>query len=188
MINKILITDYLEARTVFFLRENGITDILSLLNEPLKEKTERYHERFKADFDINSYRFYFDDTESINMSDAPNEFQISQIINILKTWINDDKSHSVVIHCVAGVGRSTSVAFVARRLMGESNEVALDWLLNHRPHAFPNLLILEFADAILRKLNGECFMADFVGEWKKGTRSGKLVYIEAGKLKEYKSK
>jgi predicted protein tyrosine phosphatase len=185
MINKIFITDYLEAREVFFVRENGVTRIMSLLNESLKEKTEKYHQRFRTDFNIESYRFYFDDTEAINQPDAPNEFHVRHIINVLKTWIGDNENHTVLIHCVAGVSRSTACAFIARRLMGETNEAALDWLLNHRPQAFPNLLILEFADATLGKFDNQEYMATFIGEWKKGTKYGKLVYIEDGKLKEY---
>ncbi|WP_096702160.1 dual specificity protein phosphatase family protein [Magnetospirillum sp. 15-1] len=55
----------------------------------------------------------------------------------------------VLIHCWAGISRSTAAAFVLASLHVPPNE-AMKLVMSLRPGAMPNRLIVKFADRILR--------------------------------------
>ncbi len=75
----------------------------------------------------------------------PNASHIAGLLEFLQTW---DGNSPLLIHCWAGVSRSTAVAYVAATLRdGPGSEVALAARLRERaPFATPNSLIVALAD------------------------------------------
>ncbi|WP_068434076.1 tyrosine phosphatase family protein [Magnetospirillum sp. XM-1] len=67
---------------------------------------------------------------------------------ILEFGRNIPSGSKVLIHCWAGVSRSTAAAFVLACLH-LSPDQAMDLILGLRPGAMPNRLIVRFADKIL---------------------------------------
>lgn len=63
----------------------------------------------------------------------------------------DHRSGTLLVHCKAGVARSTALALaiIADRMGPGMEREAVAALLSGRPQAIPNLLVLEFADAAL---------------------------------------
>ena len=75
---------------------------------------------------------------------------------------------SLLVHCYHGVGRSAGIglAILASRLGSGNEERALAELLEIRPEATPNLVVVKLADAILGR-NGALVSA--VAEWQERT-------------------
>ncbi len=81
---------------------------------------------------------------------APVEDDLRQILN----FVADLKPEaSVLIHCWAGISRSTAVAFaILCQSSGPGRETdCIESILAIRPQAFPNALIVELADRILQR-------------------------------------
>lgn len=78
----------------------------------------------------------------------PEQNHVGQLIEFLRGW---DESASLLIHCWAGISRSTATAFTALCMLNEDAcEFALARHLRERgAHAHPNRLIVRHADAIL---------------------------------------
>jgi predicted protein tyrosine phosphatase len=70
--------------------------------------------------------------------------------------VSETPGAHLLVHCRAGVSRSTAAAaLILMQAHPEmSASVALDAVAAIRPRAWPNLLILEFGDALLGR-NGE---------------------------------
>ena len=71
-----------------------------------------------------------------------------KLVNFLKEW---DRSTPMLIHCWAGISRSTAAAYTAMCLFNpEADEEDLAWRLRKAsPSASPNRLIVSFTDAVL---------------------------------------
>lgn len=82
---------------------------------------------------------------------SPQAKHIEALIKFLDTW---DSEVPLLVHCLAGVSRSTAVALIAHTLKtGEPRKSAMA-LRKASPYAWPNRRILALADSILG-LDGE---------------------------------
>jgi predicted protein tyrosine phosphatase len=74
--------------------------------------------------------------------------------------LNDRAGNHLLVHCHAGVSRSTAAAALIMVQMHPHRpaRVALDTVARMRPRAWPNLRMLEFGDALLGR-NGEIVAA-----------------------------
>jgi predicted protein tyrosine phosphatase len=81
---------------------------------------------------------------------APVEDDLRRILNFAADL---QPEASVLIHCWAGISRSTAVAFaILCQSTGPGREIdCIECLLAIRPQAFPNALIVELADRILER-------------------------------------
>jgi predicted protein tyrosine phosphatase len=79
---------------------------------------------------------------------APNEDHVAQIIDFALTWGGDGP---MVVHCWAGISRSTAAAFTALCAInpGASEEAIAAAMREASPTAYPNRLIVRLADAAL---------------------------------------
>lgn len=79
---------------------------------------------------------------------APDAGHIARLLQFLQTW---DRRSPLLIHCWAGVSRSTAVGYIAAGLRdGPGSEIDLAQRLRERaPYATPNRLIVALADEAL---------------------------------------
>jgi len=97
-------------------------------------------------------RFYlarFDDIETESDTAVTKE----TVRAILEFGSGLSTSDKVLVHCLAGVSRSSSVAFaLACQFAGPGNEAAvLRTLIERAPWIKPNRRVVQFADALLRR-------------------------------------
>lgn len=99
-------------------------------------------------FELNNrIRLEFDDIDIAEDVFAPKEHDIQRLINFLQTIPEDA---NVLIHCFAGISRSTATALVLLMIKNNFNgAIAKQNLLAIRPQAIPNKLICSLADKIL---------------------------------------
>jgi predicted protein tyrosine phosphatase len=89
-----------------------------------------------------------DITEAADGFVAPTQAHIVQVLDFVRRWSRDAP---MVIHCYAGISRSTASAFAAACLLNpqrDETEIARQIRLAS-PSAFPNRLIVSLADAAL---------------------------------------
>jgi predicted protein tyrosine phosphatase len=88
---------------------------------------------------------------------APAREHVEQLLAFARNW---DRATPLVIHCYAGISRSTAAAYViVAALNPERNAAALAQELRRlSPSATPNLRIVALADGILGR-NGELTQA-----------------------------
>jgi predicted protein tyrosine phosphatase len=79
---------------------------------------------------------------------APSEAHVHEIIRWAREW---DRTHPMVVHCYAGISRSTAAAYIsALTLNPELDEYALANEVRVRaPTATPNIRLIGFADEIM---------------------------------------
>ena len=79
---------------------------------------------------------------------APQPEHAERIIGFVRGW---DKKMPMIIHCFAGISRSTAAAYTAMCLLNpKADEFELAWHLREAsPIATPNRLIVSHADALL---------------------------------------
>ena len=79
---------------------------------------------------------------------APRAADAERLIGFFETW---DREQPMLIHCWAGISRSTAAAFTALCLLrAESDEEEIAWELREAsPSATPNRLIVSLADNVL---------------------------------------
>ncbi len=78
----------------------------------------------------------------------PQATDAEKLVSFLKGW---DRSSPMLIHCWAGISRSTAAAYTAMCFFRpEADEEELAWQLREAsPSASPNRLIVSFTDAVL---------------------------------------
>ena len=99
--------------------------------------------------EINHLRVQVDDiTEHMDGFVAPCETHIEQILNFVRNW---DRGAPMVVHCFAGISRSTASAFAAACMLNpHRDEIAIARQIRAAsPIAQPNRLIVGLADKAL---------------------------------------
>lgn len=108
---------------------------------------------------------YFDDISIEGCDpedyDIPEQYHIDDILEFTRRFEEDDK---VLIHCSAGMSRSTAVAAVVLAQHGMTPVEAMAHVYEVREACWPNSKIIGFGDSAL-SLNGELIKA--VSDWKK---------------------
>ena len=99
--------------------------------------------------EANHLRVQVDDiTEPIDGFVAPSDCHIEQVLNFVRGW---DRSAPLVVHCYAGISRSTASAFIAVcALNPHRDEISIARQIRAAsPIASPNRLIVSLADKAL---------------------------------------
>ena len=88
--------------------------------------------------------------EEIDGQVAPSDLHIESLVTFLKGWRPDD---SLLIHCWAGISRSTATAYIAACLHNpEADEsVIAEEIGRASPTAYPNTRIVRLADDMLNR-------------------------------------
>jgi hypothetical protein len=81
---------------------------------------------------------------------GPSLEHISNIIELGKELVESEEEHNVLVHCHAGVSRSTATAIILRYMNGESEDESILNTLKDRYCSWPNQLMLRLADRILK--------------------------------------
>src|SRR5499426_3197017 len=89
-----------------------------------------------------------DITEAIEGYVAPSEHHIARVLSFVRGW---DRSAPLVVHCYAGISRSTASAFAAACLLNpHRDEIAIARQIRAASAiAQPNRLIVSLADKLL---------------------------------------
>ncbi|MGO8913735.1 MAG: tyrosine phosphatase family protein [Bradyrhizobium sp.] len=97
----------------------------------------------------NHLKVQMDDiTEQLEGFVAPSEQHIEQVLNFVRSW---DRNAPLVVHCYAGISRSTASAFAAVCALNPHRDEALiaRQIRAASPIASPNRLIVSLADKAL---------------------------------------
>lgn len=134
------------------IHRHGISHVLSLLRG-----RERNDLVLPPDFDRNNWLFLdMDDVINQDADFAPQREQVKQILDWGRSLPRDAR---VLVHCRAGVSRSTSaaLALMVQDIGVHRIDHAIEWLVDHRPIACPNPVISKYADQLLGA-GGELFI------------------------------
>jgi predicted protein tyrosine phosphatase len=99
----------------------------------------------------NHMRLHIDDiAQPMDGMVAPDAAHVSQLLEFAAAW---DRQGPMVIHCWAGISRSTAAAFITLcALNPEAPEALVARLLREAsPTAYPNRLMIRLGDAALRR-------------------------------------
>ncbi len=97
----------------------------------------------------NHLKISMDDiTEQMDGFVVPSDSHIEQVLNFVRGW---DRSAPLVVHCYAGISRSTASAFAAVCMLNpHRDEISIARQLRAAsPIASPNRLIVSLADRAL---------------------------------------
>jgi predicted protein tyrosine phosphatase len=91
-----------------------------------------------------------DISEPLDGHVAPDVEHVESLVGFVRNW---DRTAPLVVHCWAGISRSTAAAFVSVcALRPERDEHEIAWAIRRAsPTATPNIRIVRFADAMLRR-------------------------------------
>lgn len=148
----------------------GATHVVTMLRGQ-----ERNELKMPRAFNKENWLFLdMDDVINEDAAQAPQKEQVKQLLEWVKK-IPDD-AH-LVIHCYAGVSRSTAAALAVKvqELGVDRIKDAIDWLVENRPVACPNPVITKFADELLGA-NGELHSA------AEEVANAKLLRLYGGRL------
>lgn len=131
----------------------------------------------KRDFDESSNRlskvpnrtmFWFDDVHAEG-TNPPTEQHIQNIIDVIKEEGLDSIHKRVLVHCRAGISRSTATAIALLIMRGHTISHAIEAIHIQRPMMWPNDLMITHFDKLL-DLKGELIRHH--KEWKQITIFG----------------
>src|SRR5712692_5342421 len=106
-------------------------------------------QRPESVLEANHLKVQVDDiTEQMDGFVAPSDRHIEQVLNFVRGW---DRSAPLVVHCYAGISRSTASAFAAACLLNpHRDEISIARQIRAAsPIASPNRLIVSLADRAL---------------------------------------
>jgi len=125
--------------------EHKVSHVLSLLGP------DTPHQSFRGIEDANHLKLTFHDiVEPLEGFTAPTPQDVERMIGFFEAW---GRAEPMLIHCWAGISRSTAAAFTAMCLFHpRHDEEELAWQLRgHSRVATPNRRIVAFADDILNR-------------------------------------
>jgi predicted protein tyrosine phosphatase len=138
----------------------GLLDLESLKTTPftrvisiseLEVKATREHEKMvRALFPGASFHFaYFDDVEYVK-DGAPDRNHVYRILLFSQNFTTHDK---ILIHCRAGISRSTAIAIsiLCQHSPEGEERTVVEQVRTIRPIMLPNFLIIRLADDILQR-------------------------------------
>ena len=142
-------------------RDTGARTMVTLINEGTPVPRPR-------EIDEQSHLFVpiSDITSAADGHILPAAVHVEQVLAFVRSrW---DRQSPLVIHCYAGVSRSTAAAFISACALDETrseDEIAMQ-LRRRSPTATPNRLLIEVADTILGRKGR---MIDAVARIGRGT-------------------
>jgi predicted protein tyrosine phosphatase len=96
----------------------------------------------------NHLRLSFHDIEYEIPGTSPSLTDIEKIIEVALRW--NDSRGSILVHCVAGVSRSSAAGLIIASVRQPNKEDKLAWLLKQQaPYCHPNKLMIKLADKVL---------------------------------------
>lgn len=105
------------AAEIEFLKNQGIQKVISL--------TEHHHDKDTLDEHFRTFHF------SINDLGAPSFEQVEKLADLLQTAQKNQKK--VAVHCLAGIGRTSTMLIGAHLIMGEKLDRLKDHVLKRNP-------------------------------------------------------
>ena len=123
--------------------EHGVSHVVSLLGPDTPRRSFD-----KIEQERHLWLSFHDIVQPTDGFTLPRAADAEKLVSFLKGW---DRSTPMLIHCWAGISRSTAAAYTALCLLKpEADEEELAWHLRHAsPSATPNRLIVSFTDALL---------------------------------------
>jgi predicted protein tyrosine phosphatase len=105
---------------------------------------------------------FHDITEPLDGFTAPQREHVEEILDFARSW---QPPAGLLIHCWAGISRSTAAAFTAMcALNPDDDEAEIAWTLRHMsPTASPNRLMVRFADDLLGRRGRMIAAVDAIG-------------------------
>ena len=138
-------------------RLTGASHVLSVMTNV--EQVQRPETVLEA----NHLRISMDDiTEDLGGMVAPSEGHIAQVLDFVRRW---DRRAPLVIHCYAGISRSTASAFAAVCALNPGrDEISIARQIRAAsPTAFPNRRIVALADQALERKGKMLLALDAMG-------------------------
>lgn len=132
----------------------GLTDIVSF-GDP-KGYPQLCQHQPPPDFTLfsgaNVYRFNIQDV-CHSIETGPQQDDVQKLIEIADDLIARAKAGDVrvLFHCQAGVSRSTAAAFILLVRAGMTYQEAFDTVLKVRGFLKPNLLMIKYADQLMKQ-------------------------------------
>ena len=122
----------------------------------------------------NHLRLSFHDIEYEIPGISPSMADIEKIIELALRW--KGSREPILVHCVAGVSRSSAAGLIIASVRQPNNEAKLAWHLKQQsPYCHPNRLMIKLADHVL-SLEGKLIDAvDFMGEPDENVRPQPFV-------------
>ena len=139
------------------------TKIISV-NDAYLEQEGGYERRIKAYFPKARAVFsYFDDVDT-STGDGQQQSEIGLLLDFSQQFTIPDK---ILIHCRAGVSRSTALAYavVCQHSQPGQEAEAFAYIRQIRPQLFPNRLVVKMADRILNR-KGRLIAAAKIDCWE----------------------
>ena len=131
------------------LKETPFTRVISICEANLK--TERGVEaQLRRFYPSASFLFaYFDDVEFVREG-APDRNIVYRILLFSQNFTREDR---ILMHCRAGVSRSTAIAIsiLSQHAPVGEEKLVVDQVRAIRPLMLPNFLIIKLADEILQR-------------------------------------
>ncbi|HEX5280784.1 MAG TPA: protein-tyrosine phosphatase family protein [Micropepsaceae bacterium] len=120
------------------------THLVSLMVEPEVQTPEAIRPECHLRLSIH------DVTEAGDGITCPEHSHISSLLEFTRSW---NRSSPILIHCWAGISRSTAAAYIVLcDLQAAGDEYQLAQSLRfYAPHAQPNRLMIRHADALLAR-------------------------------------
>ena len=85
-----------------------------------------------------------------SLKDGPSEAHVAKLLSFVESW---NQKAPLLIHCLAGVSRSTAAVFITLCTLNEkTEEKTIARLLRQRaPHAYPNKWLVGLGDKALKR-------------------------------------
>lgn len=152
-------------------RERGVSRMVSLLDP---------HSQFPRGHGVADHLelAMHDINEAYDGWNAPAEAQVARLIDFVGGW--ERAKGPILIHCYAGISRSTASAFVTACVHNPKlDETEIAWALRRAsPTAWPNTRIIAFADAHLGRAGRMTRAIESIGPGKSWEEIGEAEPFE----------